>query len=43
MFADVTNRFYSYKNIKGSFFTVNLELEKISLFYKNFFKDKTPI
>ena len=35
MFADDTNFFYSHKNIKGLFYTVNSELEKISQFKAN--------
>ena len=34
MFADDTNFFYSHKNIKGLFYTVNSELEKISQWFK---------
>ena len=34
MFADDTNLFYSHKNIKGVFYTVNSELEKISQCFK---------
>ena len=34
MFADDTNFFYSHKNIKGVFYTVNSELEKISQWFK---------
>ena len=34
MFADGTNFFYSHKNIKGLFYTVNSELEKISQWFK---------
>ena len=34
MFADDTNFFYSHKNIKGIFYTVNSELEKISQWFK---------
>ena len=33
MFVDDTN-FYSHKNIKGLFYTVNSELEKISQWFK---------
>ena len=33
MFVDDTN-FYSHKNIKGLFYTVNSELEEISRWYK---------
>ena len=34
MFADDSNFFYSHKNIKGLFYIVNSELEKISLWFK---------
>ena len=34
MFADDTNFFYSHKNIKGLFYTVNSELEKINQSFK---------
>ena len=34
MFADDTNFVYSHKNIKGLFYTVNSELEKISQWFK---------
>ena len=34
MFADDSNFFYSHKNIKGLFYTVNSELEKISQWFK---------
>ena len=34
MFADDTNFFYSHKNIKVLFYTVNSELEKISQWFK---------
>ena len=34
MFADGTNFFYSHKNIKGLFYTVNSELGKISQWFK---------
>ena len=34
MFADDTNFFYSHKNIKGLFYTVNSELENISQWFK---------
>ena len=34
MFADDTNFFYSYKNIKRLFYIVNLELKKISQWFK---------
>ena len=34
MFADDTNFFYSHENIKGLFYTVNSELEKISQWFK---------
>ena len=35
MFADETNFFYSHANIKGLFYTVNSEFEKISQFKAN--------
>ena len=34
MFTDGTILFYSHKNIKGLFYTVNSELEKISQWFK---------
>ena len=34
MLADETNFFYSHENIKGLFYTVNSELEKISQWFK---------
>ena len=34
IFADDTNFFYSHKNTKGLFYTVNSELEKISHWFK---------
>ena len=34
MFADDTNFFYSNKNIKGLFYIANLELKKISQWFK---------
>ena len=34
MFADDTNFFYSHKNVKDLFYTVNSELEKISQWFK---------
>ena len=48
MFPDDTNFFYSHKNVKGLFYTVNSELEKISqlfkaIFHKNSFKDGIPV
>ena len=34
MFPDGTNFFYSHENIKGLFYTVNSELEKIRQWFK---------
>ena len=34
MFTDDTNFFYSHKNIKDLFYTINSELEKISQWFK---------
>ena len=34
MLSDDTNHFYSHKNIRDLFCTVNLELEKINQWYK---------
>ena len=48
MFADDTNFFYSHKNIKVLFYTVNSELENISqlfkaILHKNSFKYGIPL